>query len=61
MPRDTEDVEEMQQRLDDVGDDIEQARRAATDDGLLEDEEPKYHESGEIRPDLDDQTLTPPG
>jgi hypothetical protein len=61
MPNETDDVEAMQERLDDVGDDIEAARRSAADDHLIEDDDPKYHESGDIRPDLDDQTITPPG
>lgn len=49
-------------RLDDLQQDIDQARDTAEDAGILQDpDEKKYYESGSIRPDLDDQTITPPG
>ena len=39
------------------------AEEAIADDGtpLFDDDGKEYHESGSVRPDLDDQTITPPG
>jgi hypothetical protein len=55
-------TEPSQDRLDDLQRSIDDARDRAEDDGIIEDpDEPKYHESGTIRPDLDDQAITPPG
>jgi hypothetical protein len=49
-------------RLDEVQRKIDEAREAAEDDGILiEDDEPRYYESGSIKPELDDQAITPPG
>jgi hypothetical protein len=49
-------------RLDAVQDQIDKARKDAEDAGLLDDpEEPKFHESGVIGPEQDDQTIAPPG
>ncbi len=57
-----DDAEGMQNRLDDLGDTIDEARQHAEDDDVLIDpDEPKYHESGDIRPQDDDQTIVPPG
>ena len=48
--------------LDDLDERIDRTRDHAVDAGILPDEdEPKFHESGSIRPDLDDQTIAPPG
>jgi hypothetical protein len=48
-------------RLDEVGQQIGQARATAEDVvGLREDQQPAYTESGEEEP-ADDQTITPPG
>lgn len=48
-------------RLDDVQQDIDQARDAAEDAGILtDDDEPKFYETGELS-DIDDQTIAPPG
>jgi hypothetical protein len=49
-------------RLDDLQQDIDKARDKAEDAGILEDpDEPKFYESGTIHPELDDQTIAPPG
>ena len=57
-----QDVDHLQERIDEVGEHIDEARQQAEDDDLLIDpDERRYHESGEIRPDEDDQTITPPG
>jgi hypothetical protein len=50
--------DKLQDRLDDVEDDIQAARRRIAEE---KDKGPEYHESGSIRPDLDDQTIVPPG
>ena len=48
--------------LDDLGARIESTEQHAVDAGILpDDDEQKFHESGSIRPDLDDQTIAPPG
>lgn len=48
--------------LDDLDAQQERTEKAAVEAGILPDEdEPKFHESGSIRPDLDDQTIAPPG
>jgi len=47
-------------RLDDLQQDIDQAREAAEDAGILPDDEPKFYETGELS-DVDDQTIAPPG
>ena len=50
------------ERLDQVEQDIADARNQAEDAGILEDpDEPRFHESGEIGRDLDDQQIAPPG
>jgi hypothetical protein len=47
-------------RLDEVQRKIDDAREAAEDDGILiDDDEPKYYESGSIHPEQDDQTIAP--
>jgi hypothetical protein len=49
-------------RLDDLQQDIDKARKTAEDANILEDpDEPKFYESGSIHPELDDQTIAPPG
>ena len=49
-------------KLDQVEADIAEARDEAEDAGILEDpDEPKFHESGTINPELDDQQIAPPG
>jgi hypothetical protein len=54
--------DEMQERLDDLEEKIQEAR-----DDLKEmvpaehDDEERYEDSGDIHPELDDQTITPPG
>lgn len=50
------------ERLEKVGEKIEQARREAEDAGILDDpDEPKYYESGDLGKDQDDQEIAPPG
>lgn len=49
-------------RLEAVDDRIEEAKRLAREDGVIDDpSERKWHESGTIHPELDDQTIAPPG
>ena len=49
-------------RLDAVQDHIDKARTDAEDAGMLDDpDEQKFHESGTIEPEADDQTIAPPG
>ncbi len=52
-----------QERLDELGDQIEEARRTA--DEVIgrpsPDQDELYYESGDIRPGDDDQTAAPPG
>ena len=45
--------------LEQVEEQIDEARRTAEEAGTLEGDEPKYHESGTVGRDLDDQTATP--
>ena len=48
--------------LDDLDHRADRAEQEAIDAGILSDpDEQKFHESGTIRPDLDDQTIAPPG
>jgi hypothetical protein len=47
-------------RLDDVEEEIHQARRQAADD-LTPPDDPAYFESGTVGEEQDDQTITPPG
>jgi hypothetical protein len=47
--------------LDDLDEQAQRTEDTAEEAGILPDDEQKYHESGTIRPDLDDQTITPPG
>ena len=51
------------ERLDQLDDQIDEARRTAEDAGLIEDEddEPRFFESGEKGEEDDDQTIAPPG
>jgi hypothetical protein len=45
-----------------VEEQIAEARTAAEDAGILEDgDEPRFEESGTIRPEEDDQQIAPPG
>lgn len=46
------------QRVDEL---IDEARDAAAREGAVDDGEQKWHESGTIHPELDDQTIAPPG
>jgi hypothetical protein len=49
-------------KLDEVQQEIDAAREAAQKAHVIDDpNEPKYYESGSIHPELDDQTITPPG
>lgn len=48
--------------LDDLERSADRTEQEAIDAGILSDpDEQKFHESGSIRPDLDDQTIAPPG
>lgn len=48
--------------LDDLDRQADKTEREAIDAGILPDpDEQEFHESGSIRPDLDDQTIAPPG
>ena len=48
--------------LDDLDRSAERTEQEAIDAGILSDpDEQEFHESGTIRPDLDDQTIAPPG
>jgi hypothetical protein len=48
--------------LDDLERQAARTEREAIDAGILPDpDEKEFHESGSIRPDLDDQTIAPPG
>jgi hypothetical protein len=48
--------------LDDLGEQIERTKEQAVDAGILPDEDAQtFADSGTIRPDLDDQTIAPPG
>jgi hypothetical protein len=48
-------------RLDDLGERIDEARRTAEDaDVLVDEDEPTFADSGE-HPSEDDQTIAPPG
>ena len=56
----SEDLERVEEQ---IGDAKAKAEEAIGDDGtsLFDDGDKEFHESGEIRPDLDDQTAAPPG
>lgn len=57
----TNEIRERQKQLDDLGNDIDEAR-ANADAALGESpDEQKFHESGDVRSDEDDQTIAPPG
>lgn len=47
--------------LDDLDDSAERTKASAVAAGILPDDEQKFHESGSIHPELDDQTIAPPG
>ncbi len=48
--------------LDDLADSAERTEASAVEAGILpDDDEQKFHESGSIHPELDDQTIAPPG
>jgi hypothetical protein len=48
--------------LDDLDRQARKTEQEAIDAGILPDpDEKEFHESGSIRPDLDDQTIAPPG
>ncbi len=48
--------------LDDLDHQADKTEREAIDAGILPDPDKReFHESGSIRPDLDDQTIAPPG
>ena len=50
------------ERIEQVEEEIEHARDAAEDAGVLEDpDEPRFADSGTIRRDEDDQQIAPPG
>ncbi len=47
-------------RLDEVGDQIDHARDTAEDADILEDpDEPRFADSGDVRPGDDDQQVAP--
>lgn len=51
-----------EERLQQLQDDIDSARKTAEDaDVLVDPDEPRFYESGEEGDDLDDQTIAPPG
>ena len=57
---DNESVDQMSERLEELERKIEEVRHQAEEDDLLENpDEPKYYESGSIRPDEDDQEIAP--
>lgn len=48
--------------LDELDAQADRADDAVVTAGILpDDDEQKFHESGTVRPDLDDQTIAPPG
>ena len=47
--------------LDDLDEQARRTEEEAKEAGILPDDDQKWHESGTIRPDLDDQTIAPPG
>ncbi len=47
--------------LDDLDEQARRTEEEAQEAGILSDDDQKWHESGTIRPDLDDQTIAPPG
>lgn len=50
------------ERLDQLDQQIDEARRNAEDAGILDDpDEPKFFESGSEGKEEDDQTIAPPG
>jgi len=49
---DSDDLEQVDQEIDEAQDDAERDIEPG-------DDEPRYVDSGTIRPDLDDQTITP--
>jgi len=55
-----DDLDKIEEQIDEAK---AKAKEAIADDGtpLFDDERQEYHESGTVRPDLDDQTITPPG
>ena len=55
-----DDLKQVEEQIDDAK---AKAEEAIADDGtpLFDDDEREYHESGTVRPDLDDQTIAPPG
>ena len=56
------DTEKLQNRIDELGKEIEEARHDANDAlGEPQPEEHLYFESGDVRPEEDDQTIAPPG
>ena len=49
-------------RTDEVQQEIDKARKSAQDAHILDDpDEQKFYESGTVHPELDDQTIAPPG
>jgi len=53
------DVEGLEERLDDVEEEIDEAERLRRREA--HEDERRYYESGTEHPELDDQTITPPG
>ena len=50
------------ERLDQLGEQIDEARKHAEDADLIDDpDEPKFYESGDEGREEDDQTIAPPG
>ena len=50
------------ERIEQLARKIDEIRERARKNGLLPDPEaPAFHESGSIHPELDDQTIAPPG
>ena len=55
-----DDLEQVEEQIDDAK---AKAEDAVADDGtpLFDDDGREFHDSGTVRPDLDDQTIAPPG
>ena len=56
----SENEQQMAERLEELEDKIQHAKRRAMDDDLIDDpDEPRFYESGTIGADEDDQTIAP--
>lgn len=51
-----------EKQIEKIEHDIEHARKTAEEAGIIDDpDEIHFYESGDIKPELDDQTIAPPG